>query len=255
MKVENKEQLIKNNYYKIVIQHRETFLQKPALRAVYKHWAHYIKGFLSAIEGKSIELGCGCGALSQFLPQLISTDIYKHDWVNEVVDACSMPYADNACANFVAVDMLHHLYDLSEFFNEVNRALKKGGRLIMLEPYISAVSFIVYHYFHHEPVDMKVFPFTPIKIKDASGEAANTALPTLLFMRYRSEFIRRWPQLKIFKIELRDGIIYPLTGGFSRRNWLPPFLIEFLMNIEDIFLRFSGCLQAMRMLIVIEKVS
>jgi SAM-dependent methyltransferase len=242
-----------HNYYKVVIDHRKEYLCKPALRCVYRHWAKRISGNLSPVTGKSIELGCGCGALSQYMPELIKTDLYKHDWVDEVVDACKMPYADNSCANFVAVDILHHLSSVCAFFNEVNRVLKSGGRLILLEPYVSPVSFIIYNYFHHETLDLKASPFAPVKTKDPSGEAANTAIPTLLFMRYRQEFYRRWPQLKILSLTLRDAIVYPLTGGFSRRSLLPYFLISPLINIEDIILRFSGRLQATRILIVVEK--
>jgi SAM-dependent methyltransferase len=255
MKTEELRENIEHNYYKVVIGHRRQCLVKPALRAIYRHWADCIRSCLSSVYGKSIELGCGCGALSWHMPELIKTDLYKHEWVDEIVDACNMPYADNECANFVAIDVLHHLSDVPAFFNEVNRALKYGGRLILLEPYISPISFIIYNYFHHEPVDMKVFPFDPVKTVGSFGEAANSAIPTLLFIRHRAEFNKRWPHLKIINIILRDAIVYPLTGGFSYRNWLPCFLVNPLIKIEDRILKYTGFINAVRMLVVIEKVS
>ena len=86
-----------HNYYKVVQQHRQEYFRRPALQAVYKHWAARLRQQLSQADGMSVELGCGCGALSHHL-DLIKTDIYKHEWVDEVVDACNMPYGDGQCA-------------------------------------------------------------------------------------------------------------------------------------------------------------
>ena len=176
-----------HNYYKVVQQHREEYFRRPALQAVYKHWANRICQKLSQVDGKSVELGCGCGALSQHL-DLVKTDIYKHDWVDEVVDACDMPYDDGQCANLVAVDVLHHLPEPTRFFDEANRVLTAGGRLILLEPYISSFSYFIYRFLHHEPLDMKAPPFEKTRLIDkGSGEVCNEAIPTLMFVRSQKE--------------------------------------------------------------------
>ena len=144
-----------HSYYKVVLRHRQEYFRRPALHAVYRHWARRIRRCLSNAKGRSIELGCGCGALSHYL-DLTKTDIYKHDWVDEVVDACDMSYEDGEVANLVAIDVLHHLPDPRRFINEVNRVLTNGGRLVMLEPYISFFSYFIYRFIHHEPFDKNV---------------------------------------------------------------------------------------------------
>lgn len=242
-----------HNYYKVVLRHRQEYFRRPALQAVYRHWACRIRRCLSTVKGQSIELGCGCGALSHYL-NLVRTDIYKHDWVDEVVDACDMPYKDGVVANLVAIDVLHHLPDVCCFLNEVNRVLIGGGRLVMLEPYISFFSYFIYRFIHHEPFDKSVSPFGLVTLVDKeSGEACNEAVPTLLFVQYQKELCRRWPQLRTILLTFSDALVYPLTGGFSRRSWLPASWVEPLMKFEDALLEKTGRFLGMRMLVVMEK--
>lgn len=213
-----------------------------------------IKRHLPRVGGLCVELGCGSGALSKYLPNFVKTDIGKHDWVDEVVDACDMPYEDSSCASIVAVDVLHHLPDLEKFFNEVERTLRIDGRLILLEPYISKLSYWFYRFLHHEPLDMKVSAFDPVLQTDRlSGGPCNEALPTLAFVRQREEFNELWPSLKIIKIELSDIVVYPLTGGFSKPALIPASLVKPLLKLEHIALKLAGRLVALRILVVIEK--
>lgn len=242
-----------HNYYKVVMRHRQEYSRRPALQAVYQHWANRIQQCLSSVKGKSIELGCGCGALSHYL-DITKTDIYKHNWVDEVVDACDMPYEDGECANLVAIDMLHHLPEPCRFLNEVNRVLTDGGRLVMLEPYISFFSHFIYRFIHHEPLDKNASPFERVTLLDKeSGEACNEAMPTLLFVRHQEELRQRWPQLLITLLEFSDALVYPLTGGFSHHSWLPASWIGSLMKFEDKLLKKTGRFLGMRMLVVMEK--
>ena len=239
---------------RLVNRHRTELLNRPALQGMYEEWAIRIKRHLPQVEGRRIELGCGSGALSQHLPNFIITDIGKQDWIDEVVDACNMPYKDSTCASIVAVDVLHHLPDLTSFFDEVQRTLKIGGRLILLEPYISIGSYWFYRFLHHEPLDMKVSAFAPVLQMDKlSGGPCNEALPTLAFVRQREQFNKRWPSLKITKSELSDMIVYPLTGGFSKPALIPASLVKPLARIEHFVLKFIGRFAALRILVVIEK--
>jgi len=244
-----------HNYYKVVLGHREEFFRRTALQAAYNHWASRMKRYLSNLPGESIELGCGCGALSNYL-DLVKTDIYKHPWVDRVADACQMPFVDGECANLVAVDMVHHLPEPSRFLDEAARVLKDGGRLILLEPYISFFSYFFYRFLHHEPIDTKVSPFDTVTLTDnESGEVCNEAIPTLLFARHRQEFLRRWPMFSEVRLELSDAVVYPLTGGFSRRSLIPSSWVKPLLKIEDRIIGSIGRIFAMRMLIVLEKKS
>ena len=242
-----------HDYYKIVQRHRQEYFRRPALQATYKHWASRISQQLSKTDGKSVELGCGCGALSQYL-DLIKTDIYKHAWVDEIVDACDMPYKDGECSNLVAIDVLHHLPEPTDFFDEVNRVLAENGRLIILEPYISYFSYFIYRFLHHEPLDMKVSPFESNTLIDTeSGKVCNISLPTLLFVRLRKEFSARFPELNLILLDFSDFLVYPATGGFSHRSLLPAGWVGPLIKAEDILLKKLGRFLGIRMFVVMQK--
>ena len=242
-----------HSYYKVVQRHRQEYFRRPALQAVYRHWACRMHQQLSQSEGRSIELGCGCGALSYHL-DLLKTDIYKHDWVDEVVDACNMPYQNGECANLVAIDMLHHLSEPSRFLDEASRVLAQNGRLIMLEPYISCFSYFIYRFLHHEPLDLKADPFgTNTLVDKESGEACNVATPTVLFVRSQKEISDRWPELNLISLDFSDFLVYPMTGGFSHRSLLPARWMGSLMKIEDKLLGVLGRFLGIRILVVMQK--
>ena len=194
------------------------------------------------------------GALSAYLPNFVRTDVCYQDWIDEVVDACNLPYRNATCASIVAVDVVHHLPDLTKFLDEVQRILKIGGRLILLEPYISKGSYLFYRFLHHEPLDMKVSAFSPVVQTDLLfGGSCNEALPTLAFVRQRQEFTRRWPRLSIIRRELSDLLVYPLTGGYSKPALMPASLVKPLLKLEGFAVRFLGKLFALRILLVIQK--
>ena len=52
----------------------------------------------------------------------------------------------------------------------------------------------------------------------------NQALPTALFFRHVDEFRRRWPELRIVERRRFAFLVYPLSGGFTRRPLLPDAL-------------------------------
>jgi len=246
--------LEKHRYWNVVLRHREMLGRHPALRAVYAHWGRGIRSQLADVPGINVELGCGCGAMSEHLPGFEHTDLYPHDWVDRVVDAQAMPYDAGSCANLVAVDMLHHLPDAAAFFREVTRVLAPAGRLVLLEPLVTPYSYLVYKLFHHEPVDMSADPFGPVSTVDPeSGEACNTAIPTLVFGRGRKAFERRFVGLRIAGFRRLDAVVYPLTGGFSRATRVPAAWVDRLMSVEDRLTKWMGRLVALRMQVTLEK--
>ena len=244
------------DYYKVVQRHREQLAERPALQALYAHWAARISAHLSAAPGPSIELGCGAVAFGDHLPDIIKTDIYLHPWVDRVVDACAMPFAGGECANLLAVDMVHHLPEPSRFFSEVERVLAPGGRCILLEPYISPGSYPIYKLLHHEPVRLLKDPFEPVDVFDReSGGPCNEAIPTLAFTWRKKELEQRWPALRVKHIEYSDLLVYLLTGGYSKPSRIPAAWVTRLIPVEDRALKWLGALCALRMLVVLEKVS
>ena len=94
-----------------------------------------------------LEIGAGSGHFQKFFPNAISTDIIEAPWLDAVLDAHFLPFQNKSLNNIVLFDVLHHLPEPSRFFSEAQRVLKPTGRIILMEPYISWVSFLVYRLF------------------------------------------------------------------------------------------------------------
>lgn len=45
-----------------------------------------------------------------------------------------MPFQDKSVSAFMMIDVLHHIKDSRQFFKEMQRCLKPGGKIVMIEP-------------------------------------------------------------------------------------------------------------------------
>lgn len=211
---------------------RRAWETRPVVRALYGRWYAQIGDELAPADGPTVELGCGIGSLKEQLPDVVATDVLPTPWTDEVVDAMALPYGDGTVGNLVMVDVFHHLPDPSAFLAEAQRVLMPGGRLVMVEPYCSPVSTRLYDWFHHEPVDLGVDPFSSAPQSQDDPWDANEALPTLAFFRQAERFERLFPGLAIHRRELMEWLCYPLSGGFSGRQLLPLRLLGVLSRLE-----------------------
>jgi SAM-dependent methyltransferase len=226
---------------------------RPLLRRVYGEWYREIVDRLSPVPGRSIELGSGIGQLREIAGNRVAlTDVERTRWVGERVDALHLPDPDASLANIVMLDVFHHLADPARFLDEALRAVRPGGRVIMVEPYCSPVSTLLYRRFHHERTDLNADPFALDATTAAAPLESNQATPTLVFYRRRSEFLRRWPGLALLEERRFSLMTYPLTGGFSRQPLLPAWLYQPLRVLERGLSPLAPLL-AFRCLVVLER--
>jgi hypothetical protein len=61
-------------------------------------------------------------------------------------------FADGTVSDLILTDVFHHLKYPGTALKEFARVLHKRGRVIMLEPYMSALGLLVYGIPHHEPI-------------------------------------------------------------------------------------------------------
>lgn len=226
--------------------------RRPLVRRLYNEWFDLVVARLATVDGPTVELGSGFAPLKERLPGLVATDVEPTPWTDEVVDAHDLPYADGSLANLVAVDVVHHLADPARFFDEARRVLQPGGRVVAVEPYTSPLSGLAYRRFHHEHTDDGVDPFRRDPRVAAEPLEGNQALPTLLFFRRADEFRRRWPELEIVERRRFAFLLYPLSGGFSRRPLVPAVLYRPLAALETL-LAPAAPLIAFRCLVVLER--
>ena len=162
---------------------REVIRSKPFLLKIYRDWYSWIAAGMPAGPGAVLELGAGAGFLAEYIPGLVTSEVFFCRGVSVVADGQQMPFATASLRAIVFTDVLHHLPDVRLFFREAARCLRPGGRVIMIEPWVSAWSSFIYPRLHHERYD----PSAPTWEFPSSGplSGSNQALPWIIFSRDR----------------------------------------------------------------------
>ncbi|MFH1293984.1 MAG: class I SAM-dependent methyltransferase [Pseudomonadota bacterium] len=234
----------------ILAERREIWKSKEVIRRLYYTWYRLIANALR--RGKTLELGGGSGNLKEFLPDAITSDVIFAPWLDAVLDAHGIPFKKSSLENIVLFDVLHHLKAPAVFFREAERVLRPGGRIVLVEPYVSWLSFFVYRFLHQEGMDWWTDPLKMKHPKNNDPFHGNQAIPTLIFEKHLREFKRMFPHLRIILKKKTDSLIYPLSGGFHHPSLCPLFLTKALEYMEDLMqpiCRFT----AFRLFLVLEK--
>jgi SAM-dependent methyltransferase len=225
---------------------------RPLVRRLYADWYRLIVSRLSTVPGETVELGSGISRFKDHYPHVRTTDIEPTPWVEDVVDAQDLPYDEGSVANLVLIDVFHHLPSPARFLDSATRALAPGGRAVLLEPYCSPLSYLLYRRFHHERTDLDTPPFEDDVEAATSPMASNQARATLAFFRHRDDYDRRWPLLPVVERRLLALVTYPLSGGFTRPQLAPDRLYRPLAALERALMPLARLL-AFRCLIVLER--
>ncbi|HYZ92817.1 MAG TPA: class I SAM-dependent methyltransferase [Actinomycetota bacterium] len=231
---------------------RAAWESRPLLRALYAEWFGRVADHLSPVEGPTVELGSGIGAFKKFRPETVATDVVETLWADAVVDAQELPYEDRSVANFVLIDVLHHVPEPGRFFAEAERALRPGGRVVVVDPYCGPISAPLYKLFHFERTDLRVDLFAEGAQSGDDPFDSNQALTTLIFWRHLEQFRSRHPALEVVSRERFGLVAYPLSGGFSGRQLVPYRLLGVLRFAERL-LQPLAPLAAFRCLVALEK--
>jgi len=241
---------IKKSPARILEERRRVWESKEIIRRLYAKWYGLIQEALK--PGRTLELGGGSGNLKEFLPEAITTDIVYEPWLDAVIDAHAIPFRKESLDNIVLFDVLHHLAAPAVFFHEVERVLRPEGRAVLIEPYVSWLSYPVYRFLHAEGMRWNTDPFLDQSLERKGAFEGNQAIPTLIFQKMREKFVENFSSLRIVRVEVMDILLYPLSGGFHQRSFCPMTLWRFLEGVEEILRPLKRYL-AFRLFLVLEK--
>jgi SAM-dependent methyltransferase len=212
--------------------------EKSFLRQIYQEWYRDIVAALPPGHGAVLELGAGGGFMSDFIPDLITSELFYCPNIRAVLDGLRLPFVAESLRGIVMTNVLHHLPQPRLFFGEATRCVRTGGAVVMIEPWVTPWSRFVYTRLHHEPFD----PGTPSWELPTSGplSGANDALPWIIFTRDRQKFEQEFPQWQIEIIKPIMPFRYLVSGGVSLRNLAPSWSFELWRQIENALGRWSN---------------
>ena len=229
---------------------RSLIRNKSFLRQIYQEWYEAIAALLPLDKDPVLELGSGGGFLVKFIPKLITSEIFYSSHVKMVLDGSGLPFVNESLSGIVMTDVLHHLPQPRQFFTEASRCVRPGGSVIMIEPWVTPWSRLVYSKLHHEPFQPEAVEWTFPQRGVLSG--ANSALPWIIFDRDRTRFEREFPEWQIHTIKPFMPFRYLLSGGVSMRNLMPGWSFALWRNLENLLRPWMKSL-AMFALIVLVK--
>jgi SAM-dependent methyltransferase len=205
-------------------EHRRLWAEKPLLARVYAPWFERL--LREAPPGaRVVEVGAGPGTLRAFArerrPDLrwLATDLEPVPWNDVAADAGRLPVSSGAAQAVLGLDVLHHLPDPAAFFSEAARVLGPGGRLGLVEPWISPLSWPIYRLLHEEDCRLGVDPWRPFPADKASFDG-DAAVPWRIVRDARADDWRRFG-LGTPRVTRLNAFSYMLSLGFRRASLLP----------------------------------
>lgn len=239
-----------NDPVEMTYAQREILKTKPQFLEWHKMIYRYMAN--NKAEGNNnIEVGSGSSFLQDFIPSLIKTNILHIKFNDLTCAAYCLPFKNNSIDNIILIDVLHHLDRPMDFFSEALRILKKGGRILLSDPYISLFSYSLWKYIHPENCNLKKIGF---ETEDSYNPllCANSASLTLLVGRRYPYFKECFPKLKVVGKKYHTIMHYWLAGGYNFPSFVPEKLVKAVEELERI-LSPLGCLLASFIFVVIEK--
>ena len=210
-----------------------------------------------------LEVGSGAGISKSFLP---TTDIYRTDVLefseNQVkgdVDCSKLPFPNESFNVILAVDTLHHLESPLMGLREIKRVtkFKSGGKIIIVEPFVSHLSYLVYRLFHFERTSNPLLSNYKEPFATENLEDGDQALTKLLFVKKsgRIKLQELFPDKDfIVKFKTFSVLSFFIPGGLNNPFLINPIFVKITLTAEKYLPQFLLRTFASRCIITITKV-
>jgi SAM-dependent methyltransferase len=198
---------------------RQIIQDKAFLKRIYEDWYDAIAAAVPTGDGRVLELGSGGGFIRTRIRDVIASDVMTVPGLDITADGTRLPFRHGALRAIVMTNVFHHIPDPRAFFEESARCVRPGGRLVLLEPWVTSWSRVVYRYLHHEPFDPAATDWRLTSSGPLSG--ANGALPWMVFERDRALFQRDFPTWRVSSVDVIMPFRYLVSGGVSLRSLAP----------------------------------
>jgi SAM-dependent methyltransferase len=208
-----------------LLDHRRLWRIKPVLAGVYEPW---FAALLAAAPPRAqvLEVGAGPGWLKEAARKRradlrwIASDLHPAPWNTVAADAGRLPFAAESFDAVVGLDVLHHLAAPADFFREAARGLRAGGRIALVEPWITPLSWPIYRFLHREECRLSVDPWRPFPEHGKDSFDGDAAVPWRMARDTPKE---RWNEfgLRPPRVVRLNAFAYLLSLGFRPASLLP----------------------------------
>ena len=206
------------------ISHTFYFIRRGLYAAIRQH--------AGSLNGKLLDFGCG----SKPYQSLFNVESYTgldfektgHDHSNEQIDVFydgkTIPFGDGHFDSVLCSEVAEHLFDLNAALAEMNRVLKKGGKLLLTCPFVWGEHEVPYDYARYTQYALKdILEKNGFRIityeKKGSFLEALTQMRVLYFAQVAEPVLARlsYPGTFIFR-----SMVTLIKAWGSFKNWLFP---------------------------------
>jgi len=241
------------------IRNREKLFNNPNQLNWYKKlYSLMLKNYLPLNQKKILEVGSGSSPLKYFYPEVITSDILELDYLDMIFDCQNIDEIQeipNSSLDIICLtNALHHLARPVDFLEKASVKLKKGGVIILTEPFFSWMSMPIYKFIHHEPCCSNI---SKPSLEDIEGplRSANMLLPHLIFFsskRWDSKLKKKYLFNKN-EANYFSSLSYFATGGYRRPIHIPKFIYSILLQVDCLAARICPNILAAFFIIKLKK--
>ena len=222
-----------------LVEHRRIWEGKPVLSRVYAVWFDALLAGLPP-RARVVEVGAGPGFLSAHARgrgagiTWVATELLETPWNDVVADGLRLPFRAGSFDAVVGLDLVHHLARPAAFFAEAARVLRPRGRVAVIEPWVSPLSYPIYRWLHQEGCTLGIDPWDPFGRDAAEGKDPFRGDAAVLWRLVRDTPAGRWRELGFHAPSVRrlNGFAYILSLGFRDGSLLPAPLATLLMKAD-----------------------
>ena len=134
-----------------------------------------------ANDGLTLEIGSyGMADYKKYFPNRVGIDIRPGEGVDQVASVYALPFPDNHFDNVLCISVLEHLIEPQKAIAEMQRVLKKNGKIILSAPFLFPIHDAPDDYWRFTKYGLQIL-FNDWRIIDLKGETnAQESLASLL---------------------------------------------------------------------------